>query len=192
MSGPQHRKRFRDSLTRAMREIDMLRTEQAAIQATREATLPRNRFLTVAFIGLLGDRLIRLMRIFDLHKDAASFWYLHRCEPWRFPNLDIERLQKFSDRLKNVRDVSFVHTDKRGISEATAAWKEAGFTEYEFRDVIEMLRSGLLNVWIEEFGKPPIPITDNEDPRDYGTDFDGLKGLMKRSIAQISVTNPSR
>lgn len=60
----------------------------------------------------------------------------------------------------------------------------AGFTEYEFRDVIEMLRSALLTVWIEEFGKPPISISGNEDPHDYGSDFDNLKRLMKDSTAQ--------
>ena len=158
MTEPQYRERFREALQRLMRDMDNLRTEQAAIEAFYEARPPRNRFLAVAFIAIQGDRLLRLIRIFENSNDTASFWYLHRCEPKRLKNLNIERLQDFSGRLKTIRDPAFVHNDKKGISEAAAIWRAAAFTETEIRDVIETVRRALNDLWIEEFGKPPISI----------------------------------
>lgn len=169
-----------------MRDMGNLRTEQAAIEAYSEASPPRNRFLTVAIVAIQGDRLLRLIRIFEDSTKTASFWYLHRCEPKRLKNLDIDRLRDFSGRLKTVRDLTFVHIDKKGISDAAAIWRAAGFTEPEIRDVIETVGRALDDLWIEEFGKPPIPISDNEDPRSYNPNLNGLKRLLMESLAELS------
>jgi hypothetical protein len=190
MSEPQYRERFRKALDRLMREIDNLRTEQAAIAAYREVQLPRNRFLTTAFVALLGDRLLRFVRIFEDSTDVASFWYLYRCEPQRMKNLDIERLRDFSDRLKTVRDLTFIHLDKKGIFDAVAIWREAGITEGDLIHAVETARGALKGLWIEEFGNPPISISDNEDPHSYNPDLDGLKSLLKESLAQLSRGQP--
>ena|SRR5579863_856832 len=187
MSEPQYRERFRETLQRLMRDMDNLRTEQAAIEAFHEVSPPRNRFLTVAFIAIQGDRLLRLIRIFEDTTQTASFWYLHRCEPKRLENLDIERLRDFSGRLKTVRDLTFVHIDKKGISDPAAIWREAGFTEVEIREVIDAVRRALNDLWIEEFGKPPITILDEDaGPDSYNPDLDGLKRLLKESLAQLT------
>jgi hypothetical protein len=186
MSEPQYRERFREALRRLMRDIDNLRTEQAAIEAYHEARPPRNRFLTVAIVAIQGDRLLRLVRIFEDSTKTASFWYLHRCEPKRLKNLDMDRLQDFSGRLKTVRDLTFVHIDKKGISDPAAIWRAAGFTETGIREVIETVRRALNDLWIEEFGKPPISISNNEDSHSYNPDIDGLKRLLIQSLAELS------
>ena len=188
----QYRENFRAALRRLTREIDNLRTEQAAIAAYQEAQPPKNRFLVVAFIGMLGDRLLRLIRILEDGGDAASFWYLYRCAPHRMKTLDEAWLRNFSGKLKAVRNVTFVHLDKKGIAldengiaEAVAVWKRADITESDIARVIETVRCALYDLWLEEFGKPPIPIGDSEDPRSYNPDLDRLKALMKESIADL-------
>jgi hypothetical protein len=98
MAKPQCQERFRIALQRLTHEIDVLRNELAAIGAYREARPPSNLFLMLAFEALLDDRLIRLVRIFEDEKDAASFWYLYSCAPERMKNLDLERLREFSRR----------------------------------------------------------------------------------------------
>ncbi len=182
---PQYRENFRAALQRLTREIDNLRTEQAAIAAYQEASPPKNRFLVVAFIGMLGDRLLRLIRILEDGTDAASFWYLYRCAPHRMKNLDEAWLRNFSGKLKAVRNAIFVHLDKKGVAEAVAVWKRADITESDIFRVIETVRCALYDLWLEEFGKPPIPIADNEDPHSYNPDLDRLKALMKESIADL-------
>jgi hypothetical protein len=39
--------------------------------------------------------------------------------------------------LKTVRDLTFVHIDKKAISDPAAIWRAAGFTETGIREVIE-------------------------------------------------------
>lgn len=184
--------RFKAALQRLTREIDSLRTEQAAIAAYNEARPASNRFLVIAFIGMLGDRLIRLMRIFENSADVASFWYLHRCAPQRMKSLDVERLRAFSDKLKTVRNLTFVHLDKKGIFDSAKIWQDAGITDNEIVYSIETVRRVLYDLWVEEFGRAPIPITDNEDPRSYKPSLDGLIKLMKKGIAELSATDSSR
>ena len=137
MAEPQYQETFRKALDRLMREIDNLRAEQAAIVAYQELQPPKNRFLTVAFVALQGDRLLRLIRIFEDSAESASFWYLHRCAPQRMKNLDIERLRDLSSKLKTVRNLTFVHLDKKGIFNAAAIWQEAGIRDSDVIHAME-------------------------------------------------------
>jgi len=190
MAELQYQKRFKLALNRLAREFGNLLTEQAAIAAYQEAQPPRNYFLATAFIGMLGDRLVRLIRIFENSKRTASFWYLHRCAPQRISNLDIGRLEIFSEKLKTVRDRTFVHLDKKGIFDALVIWQKAGITEDDIAHAIETGWGVVNDLWSEEFGKPPISIADSEDPRSYNPDLDGFKRLMKKSFADLSGTVP--
>ena len=75
-----------------------------------------NLFIHVAAKALQTDVLIRLIRIFE-DGEAASFWYLHRCEPRKIAEgIDIAKLQDFSRRLTLIRDKVFVHIDKDAVS----------------------------------------------------------------------------
>ena len=183
---------IQNSVTRLTHEIDALRNELAAIGAYREARPPSNLFLTLAFEALLGDRLIRLVRIFEDEKDAASFWYLYRCAPERMKNLDLERLREFSGRVRTVRNLIFVHSDKKSIFDPMAIWSVAGITDSDTAHAVETLRRALYDLSVEEFAKAPISFTDNEASGSYRPDFDSLKRLMKKHIANLSATNPSR
>jgi hypothetical protein len=183
---PQYQERFRKALERLMREIDNVRTEQAAIAAYQDIQPPKNRFLYTAFLALLGDRLLRLIRIFEDNPQAASFWYLHRCARERMKIPDIGRLQDFSNRLKIVRDLSFVHIDKRGVFNPKGIWREAGIAEKDASYAVETVRRILVDLWKEEFGQLFIAASDNSDPRPYGIDLDEIKELLKRSLNELS------
>jgi hypothetical protein len=191
MAEPQHQQRFKAALECLTREIDALRNEQAAIGACREAHPSSNLFLTLALEALLGDRLIRLVSIFEDDKDAASFWYLYRCAPQRMKNLDLERLLEFSGELKTVRYLTFAHLDKKGTFDPLAIWEVAGITDSDTAHAVETVRRALYDLSVEEFGRGPISSTDNETSESYRPDFDSLKRRVKKSIAKLSATNPS-
>jgi hypothetical protein len=164
MAKMQHQQRFRLLLECLTREIDTLRNEQAAIGAYREARPTSNRFLRLAFMALLGDRLIRLIRIFDDEQDGASFWYLYRCAPQRMKNLDLERLRAFSRKLKTVRDLVFVHSDNNGCFDPVAIWDAAEITDGDMAHAVETVRRALYDLSAEEFSKARVSFTDNDAP----------------------------
>ena len=91
----------------------------------------KNRFLIVAFGALLGDRLSRLVRIFEDSKDTASFWYLHRCDPTIEKKIDVQRLRAFSSKIKDVRNATFTHIDKKFVSDPQKPYRETGLTKSE-------------------------------------------------------------
>jgi hypothetical protein len=192
MAEPQHQQRFKAALECLTREIDALRSEQAAIAAYREASSPKNLFLTLAFTALLGDRLIRLVRIFEDDKDAASFWYLYRCAPQRMKNLDLERLREFSGKLKTVRYLIFAHFDKNKTFDPLAIWEVAGITDGDAAHAVETVRRALYDLSVEEFGEALVSSTRDEGSLSYRPDFDSLKRLVRKHIAKLSVMNPSR
>jgi hypothetical protein len=191
MAEKQCQERFRRVLQRLTREIDAIRNELAAIGACREARPSSNLFVALAFEALLGDRLIRLVRIFEDEKDAASFWYLYRCAPQRMKNLDLERLQKFSSKLKTVHYLTFAHLDNKGTFDPLAIWEVAGITDSDAAHAVETVRRALYDLSVEEFDRAPIPSTDNETSESYRPDFDSLKRRVKKSIAKLSAANPS-
>lgn len=105
-SPAQRPDRFKKALERLARESGNLRLEQAALDACGEMGAIKNRFLIVAFGALLGDRLSRLVRIFEDSKDTASFWYLHRCDPTIEKKIDVQRLRLFIENQRcSQRDV---------------------------------------------------------------------------------------
>jgi len=191
MTEPQCQERFRVALERLTCEIDSLRNELAAIGAYREARPPSNLFLTLAFEALLGDRLIRLVRIFEDEKDAASFWYLYRCAPERIRNLNLERLRELSGKLRTVRYLIFAHLDKKGTFDPMAISDTAGITDSDMTHAVETVRRALYDLSVEEFGRAPVWLTDNEALGSYRPDFDSLKRRVKKNIAKLSATNPS-
>ena len=191
MAEKQHQERFRVALQRLTREIDAVRNELAATSACREGRPSSNLFVALAFEALLGDRLIRLVRIFEDEKDAASFWYLYRCAPQRMKNLDLERLRKFSGKLKTVRYLIFAHLDKKGTFDPLAIWEVAGATDSDVAHAVEIVRRALYNLSVEEFGRAPISSYDDEASESYRPDFDSLKRRVKKSIAKLSATNQS-
>src|SRR5216683_1265888 len=110
----QHKQRFQRAVSRLLLETHNLRNDQAAVDALSEAAQKSSSpFIAVAAGALQGDRLIRLVRIFEDNSRAASFWYLYRCEPKNIGHgVDVARLKDFSKRIKRVRDKTFVHIDK--------------------------------------------------------------------------------
>ncbi len=139
----QHEERFWRTVRRLLAEVDWLRTEQRALE--KLVGVESIGFFRVAHTALHGDRLLRLVRVFEQSTRVASFWYLHRCEPKRVgQGLDMRRLHKFSSRLKTIRDKTFVHIDKDAVLDPQAVYKAAGITGNEIiwavESVWEMLK----------------------------------------------------
>lgn len=161
-------------LERLAREFGNLRLEQAALDAYREVFPAENRFLAVALGALMGDRLSRLIRVFECSKDTASFWYLHRCDPRIAEKIDIERLRAFSSDIKDLRNATFTHIDKKYVSDPRKPYQDVTLKESEIVFAISAVWQVVSDLWVEQFGRPITQV-----------DQAGLKGLLKEALSQL-------
>jgi hypothetical protein len=119
MKKPDYDDRFRDTLERLLPETYNLLSVQAALEALMDHHT--GVILAQSFSALMGDRLARLIRIFESSDDTASFWYLHRCEPANVAkDVNIPRLEDLSGKLRLVRNKTFFHIDKDRVSDSQA------------------------------------------------------------------------
>src|SRR6266436_6239429 len=124
MKKKTHDQRFERTLKRLFNETYNLMSVQAALETLQNST--GGAILQTAFSALYGDRLLRLIRIFEDSRGTATFWYLYRCEPRNVAKgMDIPRLKQFSAKVKHIRDKTFVHIDKDFVFDPEDAYKEA-------------------------------------------------------------------
>lgn len=140
------------SVLRLLREVRWIKTEQTALERLErleDKDVSSLDFFQVAHTALMGERLIRLVRVFEDSAEVASFWYLHRCRPREVEALvkgagsSLEELQDFTEGLKSVRDKSFVHIDKNAVFDPAAIYQAAGITGRQIRASVEALWSVL-------------------------------------------------
>src|SRR6266545_4252370 len=67
------------STRRLLHEVYWIRVEQVALKRLTGKDSIGLDFFRVAYTALMGDRLIRLVRVFEDNPQVASFWYVERC-----------------------------------------------------------------------------------------------------------------
>lgn len=133
-------------------------TEQTALIALDKSGGHGLDFFRVASVALLGDRLLRLVRIFENNKRVASFWYLYRSNPKNVEqavvaaNATIDQFLDFSRRLKPIRDQTFIHIDK-AVFDAEEIYRQAGITKNDVNDTIRSLWSTMQALYQDTFGQ---------------------------------------
>jgi hypothetical protein len=119
-------KRFWRAVRQLLAEVAWVRIEQRALERLEGVDAIGLDFFRVAQTALLGDRLLRLIRVLEQSSDVASIWYLHRCVPGEFAAVDVRRLETLSRHLKTVRDKTFVHIDKSAVFDPQAIYERRG------------------------------------------------------------------
>jgi len=153
MTKPDYDDRFRDTLERLLPETYNLMSVQAALEALKDHQT--GVILAQSFSALMGDRLARLIRIFENSDDTATFWYLHRCEPVNVAkDVDIPRLEDLSGKLRLVRNKTFFHIDKNHISDSQAVYTDANIIADEVIGAMETVWRTLNRLYEERFGRP--------------------------------------
>lgn len=153
---PQYTKRFQHSVERLLNEVHESRQDFAVISASDSFTLS-DQYQRVAARALQSDLLIRLIRVFE-YSGAASFWYLHRRASTKVSKgIDIKWLKDFSDRLKEIRDKSFVHIDKHAVFDPEKVYQDANIEWTEIRKAIETTWMVLTRLYVEEKGDKLLP-----------------------------------
>ena len=160
MSNPGQTARYNSSVRRISAEACWLFTEQTALIEIEKVGSHGLDFFRVAFTGLLGDRLLRLVRVFEESVQVASFWYLVRCNPRCVEQAivgaggSLKQLKKFSRQLKLIRDRTFVHIDKDAVFDPQQIYTQAGILNSEVDAAIRVLWGAMQSVHHFTFGKP--------------------------------------
>ena len=145
--------RFRDTLERLLPETYNLMSAQAALEALDG--LLCGAILAQSFSALMGDRLVRLIRILENSDRTATFWYLHNCEPANVSkDVDIPRLEALSEKIRLVRDKTLFHIDKKHVGDSQAVYKQANIVANEVIWAMETIWRTLNRLYEERFGSP--------------------------------------
>jgi len=137
--------RSRRVTRRLLFEVHWIRSEEVALRRLDGLDHIGLDFFKVAHAALLGDRLIRLVRVFEDSRRIASFWYLHSCRPsevealLRDTPMTLAGLRDLSARLKKVRNKTFVHIDKRGVFNPAAIYQDAAIKATQLEKGVEAL-----------------------------------------------------
>ena len=102
-------------------------------------------FFSYAYIALYNDTLSHEIKILDRHRDAASFWYIYRCDEKNIKallskfNLELEKVEKLSDKLNEIGDKTHFHIDKIGVLDPNAVWDNADVKADFINEVFDKL-----------------------------------------------------
>jgi hypothetical protein len=150
--------RYKRTVERVTTEACWLYTEQSALIALGKVDAHGLDFFRVAFTGLLGDRLLRLVRILEENTRVASFWYLYRCSPksveqaLKRTSVSVAELRDFSRRLRSIRNQTFVHIDKAGVFDPAKIYKDAGIKNSEVDKTIRALWTAMQELYATTVG----------------------------------------
>ena len=184
MVNPGEKRRYDRTVERMASEAYWLVTHQTALIELDKVTSPGIDFFHVARIGLLGDRLVRLVRVFEQDTEVASFWYLFRCNPNAVKAAiagaggSVKSLEELSEKLKLIRNKAFVHIDKQGVQDPQSIYNRAKIVNKDVDRAIRVLWDTANTLYQAVFGKP-FPHTAYK-----GDDIGGVERL--RGTARVS------
>jgi hypothetical protein len=163
--------RFDRSLKRNLAELARAILDWKALRGLETADTDHGiDFIRLSYWALFNDCFAHAMRVFDQHSDAASFWYLRRCEQGEVDKaatavgLQIAELESLSSSLKLVRDKTHFHIDKKAVFDPKVVWRQANIDGLEFerllRSAFETLNHLHRARWGDDFWLPEYDGTD--------------------------------
>lgn len=149
--------RFSRTIFRIAAELYWLKTYQAAMEGLTVDAIGLD-FFRVSLNALKDARLIRLIRVLEDGSQSASFWYLLRSneklvrEASKKSGLDLELLKELAEKLRGIRDKTFVHIDKDRVFDSQIYYEQAGITHDDVKNAIEGLWETMQALHISVFG----------------------------------------
>ena len=116
-------------------------------------------FFVIADQALYNDMVASAIRIFDDHKEAASLWYIIRCneaaaqKAAKACNVDIDELRKIVPKLRRIRDKTHFHIDKRTVENPSQVWGDADISGEEFTKALHAAALLLAKIKQDVYGE---------------------------------------
>ena len=129
--------RYIRAVERNISELYLAILERTTLKGLEEAIKSgaSHTFLHIIYVATFNDYISHCIKVFDPHKDAASFWYIYNnignngldrekiCK-----NIDIDALEKVKQQLTVIRDKTHFHIDRKGVISPKSIWDAAGLS----------------------------------------------------------------
>mgnify|MGYP001564914577 FL=1 len=144
---------------RLLTDLYWLRTELTAVRRLAGKDHIGLDFFKVVHTALLADVQHRLGRVLDRHRDAFSFWAIHREKGAEVEqalsgySLTVTTISHLANRFNPIRDKILAHTDKRGTLDRDQLYKSANIKGVEIHTVADALWNTLRDLYPAWFGK---------------------------------------
>ena len=117
-------------------------------------------YFSYANSALYDGIFFHAIKVFDKHKESASFFYIRNCNKAIVDNeldrqeLTIEQIETVSAKLKTIRDLTHFHNDKKYVVDPQEAWNKAALTGSHLSKVSDKLWKVLNALHVLHFNRP--------------------------------------
>lgn len=154
--------RYKSALERMHYEIAMARFEWEAMRGIEESihSYHGTNFFVISYHALYDDSIARVIRVLDRDRKSATFWYLKRCKERKIEeyskqyDIDLDDIEKVSDKLKTLRDTFYSHIDRMAVKEFQRPFRDADLDEKVFENAMESVWT-ILCFLFRDAGKDP-------------------------------------
>jgi len=167
----EHNFRYNRAIVRNLFELERTLSYRNGVnESIRVAPTTWWSFFSYAYLAMYDTMLSHAIKILDQHSDAASFWYLWRCNRKQIEkyllknNLSIDEVKLLSKKLIIIRNKTHFHIDKKEIFHPDNVWNQADITGEFFNKVMDKLWDTLKDMFHEQFGKDfLLPVYNGSD-----------------------------
>ena len=132
------------ALERCLAELNNAILERRALIALHEVKSAHGLdFFRISAIALFNDLVSHTIKVFEVSKQVAGFWYLERVNEKAFAdaaadlNIDVNRIRRFAKRFRTIRNKTHFHIDKMDVLDPRKVWRRAGITGDELGCILE-------------------------------------------------------
>lgn len=135
--------RFKSAVARNLAELQRAIHNRDAMVALEAESATGYAIFRIAYLALYNDYMAHAMKVFEVSKRVASFWYLYRTDQGiadgfaQTHSIDIKFLEDISAKLKSVRDSTHFHIDADTVADTKRIWREAGIKGSELSKAID-------------------------------------------------------
>lgn len=151
---------YQRALKRLMHELDQAICEDRAHAAIWDCHTAQNmNFFRVAFYALSNDTVAHAIKILDRHPQTASFWYIFQQKEQEIRSfctirsISLSEIEAVSDLLKDIRNRTHFHIDRRDVFDPEAVWSRARLKHSRFTAVLDALWQILDHLYTAEHGQ---------------------------------------
>jgi hypothetical protein len=163
--------RYEKALIRNLNELGQAWLERMAITALEAAGEWHGwDFFRITYQALFNDMVSHMIKVLDLHRDSASFWYIYNCKRKEIDamfsptTMGINHIELLADKLKHIRDKTHFHIDKDALFDPKKVWKDADISTAELKMVMQHLLDVLYRLHFDHFGNEfPMPEYTGDD-----------------------------
>lgn len=135
--------RYQRAIDRNLAELQRAILNRTTLLGLEDAGGLSSIFLQLTYNALFNDYISHCIKVFDLGRQTASFWYIYRTDEKPITasakrnRIDIEALERVSSKLKHIRDKTHFHIDSEAVIEPKAIWRSAGLSGKELSKAVD-------------------------------------------------------